>query len=342
MRAKSEKCLRLAITMGDPGGVGPELVACVLRELSVAGFQALVFGSAELLREAANLRQLELPPLVTVQQVEEAGAAEHPVVVVEAPEVGSEFVRGRAHPANGRAALRWIELATQAVLGGAADALVTAPISKDAIRAAGSPFPGHTEYLASLCGNAEVRMMLEGGGLRVVLETIHVPLADVPKLISREHLRRTLEIAHTWAQEYLTPTPRIGVCGLNPHAGENGHFGSEELEIIGPTVAEARDKGIAASDPLPADTAFYRALRGEFDLVVAMYHDQGLVAVKTLAFETGVNITLGLPIIRTSPDHGTAFDIAWQGRAQSSSMTAAVRRAIELAEQRRASRQKCG
>jgi 4-hydroxythreonine-4-phosphate dehydrogenase len=260
---------------------------------------------------------------------------EQTIVVIE-PEglPREEFVVGKINAANGRAAHACIVAAVNALLSGHADALCTAPIAKEAMFTAGFDFPGHTELLSRLCGNAPVRMMLEGGGLHVVLQTIHVPLASVPSLLNRESILETLNIINRWAKVYFGNHPKIAVCGLNPHAGEGGHFGSEETEIISPAIKSAISDGIKCSGPYPADTVFHRAIRGDFDIVLAMYHDQALIPVKTLDFDHGVNTTIGLPIIRTSPDHGTAFDIAGKGMAKETSMTSAVLRAAQLASER--------
>ncbi len=321
----------MAITMGDPGGIGPRLIARTLAKAPAAVREhTVVFGDPMTLEEAAALDDLRLT-IETFPSVEEwartrerqetrgsVRQGEHerakPAVAVVNPIAagGAEFARGQACATNGRAAVAWIEAGVQACLAGQTQALVTAPISKLAIHAAGSPWPGHTEMLAGLSGGCDVRMMLAGGGLRVVLETIHVALAKVPQLLTREHLTQTIAMTSDWSQRYLGKRARVAVCGLNPHAGEGGEFGREEIEILAPAIEDARRQGHDVSGPWPADTVFFRARRGEFDFVIAMYHDQGLVALKTVAFETGINVTLGLPFVRTSPDHGTAFDRAWE------------------------------
>ena len=330
----------IAVTLGDPGGIGPEIVAKALSRPDVGAVcRPLVIGDLALLRQAAARPTCSVcfapGPAGTAPAgiVSDAGA----VPVVELAEyAGREFEIGRVAAGNGAAARAWIVRAAQMALDRQVDAICTAPISKEAMFAAGFHFPGHTELLAELCGSSEVRMMLEGGGLHVVLQTIHVAISRVAGLLTQASIVRTLDICGTWADMYLAPGARIAVCGLNPHASEAGHFGDEEGRIIGPAIAEARVKGIAASGPYPADTVFHRALQGDFDLVVAMYHDQALIPVKTLAFDTGVNVTLGLPILRTSPDHGTAFDIAGRGIANESSMVSAILRAADLASTRRA------
>jgi 4-hydroxythreonine-4-phosphate dehydrogenase len=223
-----------------------------------------------------------------------------------------------------------VEKATEAALGGEVDGIVTAPISKDAIRRAGSPFPGHTEMLASLTGTKRFAMMLVGGGLRVSLATIHIPLAEVPASLSAARIGRVIDLTWEALPGLGAAGGTIAVCALNPHAGEAGIMGDEDRRIVAPAVRSAARRKIRVSGPYPADTVFYRACRGEFAAVVAMYHDQGLIPVKTLAFDTGVNVTLGLPIVRTSVDHGTAYDIAWRGEARPESLLAAIRTASGL------------
>jgi 4-hydroxythreonine-4-phosphate dehydrogenase len=327
---------RIAITMGDPGGIGPRVIARALANaFARRNIEIVIFGHAETLQAAAELEGVRLP-VVKVASVDEYDSMvcgepiERMLGIVEviAPDDG-KFARGAVDAANGRAALTWIEAAVRSCLAGKTHALVTGPISKEAIRLAGSDFPGHTELLAAMSGNCEVRMMLTGGHLNVVLETVHMALANVARNIERGHLVRSLEIINSWSERTVGALPRIGVCGLNPHAGEHGQFGREELEVIAPAVAEARGRGLNVSGPWPADTIFHRARNGEFDFVLAMYHDQGLVALKTVAFDTGVNVTLGLPFVRTSPDHGTAFDRAWVPSAPVSSRS--FEQAVRLA-----------
>lgn len=316
--------------MGDPGGIGAEVLvkAAARREVQAAA-RLLVLGSRELLEREAKAAGVTL----TVEEVltaDEANQLSPGHIAVLKDITGETFTHGLVSAENGIAAHRWITLGVELVRSGDAAALCTAPISKEAMYRAGFHFPGHTELLAELCGGAEVRMMLEAGGIHAVLQTIHVALTEVPQLINRGSILRTLEIMHAWGKTYQSKSPRIAVCGLNPHAGENGHFGREEIDVIRPAVEEAAVSGINAMGPYPADTIFWRARQGEFDLVLAMYHDQALIPVKTLDFHGGVNVTIGLPIIRTSPDHGTAFEIAGQGIANESSMVAALLRAAEL------------
>lgn len=306
---------RIAVSLGDPGGIGPEIAlrAAVHPTITKVAHPILV-GAKAVLQRAARITGISIDGLQLIQPPHTAASEEaYPIGVICA--------------ANGAAAYAAVCAACDLVLAGEADALCTGPISKEAIHKAGYDFPGHTELLAERCGNAPVRMMLEGGGVRVVLQTIHVPLATVSSLLTTGAILETLQMCHEWGTRYLGKTPAIAVCGFNPHAGENGKFGTEEQLIIGPAVALAQAQAIRADGPLPADTVFHRQIQDEFDIVLAMYHDQGLVAVKTVGFHEGVNLTIGLPFVRTSPDHGTAFALAGTGTAAAHSMVSAMRKA---------------
>jgi 4-hydroxythreonine-4-phosphate dehydrogenase len=281
---------RIAITEGDPAGIGPEIAQ----------------------RAAADPRVLELCEPVLY------GA-------------GAHFPPGMLSAEAGRAAYDAIVRATGDAQRGVVGAVATAPINKEAFRLAGLPWSGHTDLLAHLTGAAHVAMMFYSDELRVVLATVHVALADVPRLLTRDVLEQTIELAARELPRYGFAAPRLAVAGLNPHAGEHGLFGVEERTVIEPAVACCRAKGVDVSGPFPADTLFVRARRGEFDAVVACYHDQGLIPVKLVAFGRAVNVTLGLPIVRTSVDHGTAFDIAGKGVADPESMVTAVLLAARLA-----------
>jgi 4-hydroxythreonine-4-phosphate dehydrogenase len=248
----------------------------------------------------------------------------------------SEIPLGAPSAAGGEASVRFILAAVEAARQGRIDAIVTGPISKEAVRRAGYPWPGHTELLAEKLGAAQVAMMFAGGPLRVVLATIHMALVEAIHALSTERILLAMRLASAGLRRHFgVPVPRLGVCGLNPHAGEAGQFGYEEREIIEPAIEQAQAEGLCAFGPLPPDTAFYQAMKGKFDVVVAMYHDQGLIPVKTVAFEDSVNVTLGLPVIRTSVDHGTAYDIAGRGVASPRSMKAAIRMAVEMVEHSR-------
>jgi len=324
----------LAITMGDPAGIGPEIVVKALASHRLCAVcRPVVFGRLPVMEAAASAHGSRIGFVPVGATIPTATRARCPLI-----ETGPEQDRippvGRVSPAGGRAAIEAVTLAICHALDRRVDAIVTAPISKEAIRAAGSPFPGHTELFAAFTGAKRHAMMLVGGPLRVSLATIHVPLAQVPSLITARGVREVIELTWEAVRRFGLRQPKLAVCGLNPHAGEAGIMGDEERRVIAPAVRAMAKKGIPVSGPYPADTIFYRAARGEFAAVVAMYHDQGLGPLKTLAFDTGVNLTLGLPIIRTSVDHGTAFDIAGKGVARPVSLLAAVELAATMAKNR--------
>jgi len=283
---------RVAITVGDPAGIGPEVAA----------------------KAAADPRVL---------------AVCEPVVY--APPSESTFTPGVLSGDAGRAAHDVIVRAASDAMDGTVQAIATAPINKEALRLGGLPWSGHTDLLAHLTGAKRVAMMFYSERLIVVLATVHIPLADVPAALTEERLQATIALTAEWLPRFTKVPPRIAVAGLNPHAGEHGLFGAEEARAIAPAIAACRARGIDVSGPHPPDTVFVRATRGEFDVVVACYHDQGLIPVKLIAFGQAVNVTLGLPIVRTSVDHGTAFDIAGKGIADPESMIAAVLLAARLA-----------
>jgi 4-hydroxythreonine-4-phosphate dehydrogenase len=335
----------LILTMGDPAGIGPEIVmkaACerpeLMAQLVVAGDVSSLRRALQILRGVANLGPslpmlAEIPEIAALDQVPPGC-----LPVIQACEPLGPVALGSISAQAGRAAADCIRVAARAVLSGQARAMVTAPIHKEAFGAAGLPFPGHTEYLQALAAEytgvgldqMPVRMMLSCPGLRTVLVSIHVSLRDAIAAVTQEQVLQTLRITATHFARCGMPDARIAVAGLNPHAGEGGLFGREEVEIIAPAIAQARHEGLCADGPLAPDTVFMRARQGEFDVVVAMYHDQGLIPVKLLGLEHGVNTTLGLPLVRTSPDHGTAFDLAGTGRASASSLLAALDAAIEM------------
>jgi 4-hydroxythreonine-4-phosphate dehydrogenase len=321
--------------MGDPAGVGPEIVVKALRNRKVRSVcRAVVIGRPEVLDAAS--RSLGSPHRFEPASDPSRKTAAGTSLLVEAGRFLTDLSYGRPRAAGGRAAVAAIERAAELALAGGIDGIVTAPISKEAIRRGGSPFAGHTEMLASLTGAEDCAMMLVGGGLRVSLATIHIPLREVPRRLKTAGIRRVIELTWQALGDFGVGDAGIAVCGLNPHAGEAGIMGEEDRRLIAPAVRAAARKGIPVSGPWPADTIFYRAARGEFGAVVAMYHDQGLTPLKTLAFDTGVNLTLGLPIIRTSVDHGTAYDIAGKGVASPSSLVAAIEIAAGMARRRAA------
>jgi 4-phospho-D-threonate 3-dehydrogenase / 4-phospho-D-erythronate 3-dehydrogenase len=325
----------IAITMGDPASVGPEVVMRSLAHDEVyASCRPLVVGDTRRLRKAGGIVKSRL----AVHSVSAASPAlfePGTVDVVDLDLVPDELPFGAVSAVAGEAAYRFIERACALVMAGEADAICTAPISKEALHAAGHHYPGHTELLAHLTGTPEVSMMLTAPNLRVIHVTTHVGLIDAVELIEPGLVERTIARGHATLVKAGLADPRIGVCAINPHAGENGLFGrGEEATKIAPAIAACRAKGWSVEGPLPADTLFFRAGRGDFDLVVAMYHDQGHGPVKVLGIEAGVNITVGLPVVRTSVDHGTAFDIAGTGAADERSLLEALRQAVELAPPR--------
>lgn len=320
----------IGITMGDPAGIGPEIVARLFAQGQPP--RALVIGDAGALRRALGIvgARLVLRP-VTVAA--DATFAPGGIDLIEASALPEDLPFGRIDARAGAASFAYVERGIAEALAGRISALVTAPISKAAWHAAGIDFPGHTELLAARAGVAEYAMMLANDELRVVLVSIHVPLAEAVRMVTPAAERRAIRLAAAAARRFGIAAPRVAVAGLNPHAGEEGQFGTEDRDIIAPAVAEARAEGIDASGPWPGDTVFARARKGAFDVVVAQYHDQGLIPVKYLGLDQGVNVTLGLPFVRTSPDHGTAFDIAGTGRASDASLRAAVRMAEGMAGQ---------
>ncbi len=320
----------IGITMGDPAGIGPEIVA----RLCAAGLPrpCLVYGDAAALRRAAALVGADLAVRAVAEPAEALAAPPGTVPVMQVGTVPEDLPMGRVSAAAGAAAYAYVVRAIDDAAAGRIAAIVTAPINKDALRAAGIRYPGHTEILADRTGTTDFAMMLANDELRVVLVSIHLSLAEAVRAVTPASELRAIRLAHRATRAFGIASPRVAVAGLNPHAGENGLFGREDLDVIAPAVALARAEGIDASGPWPGDTVFMRARRGAFDVVVAQYHDQGLIPVKYLGIDHGVNITVGLPFVRTSVDHGTAFDIAGTGTADHASLAAALRQASAMAE----------
>jgi 4-hydroxythreonine-4-phosphate dehydrogenase len=336
---------RIAITLGDPAGIGPEVVVRAWMDPLVHKFcRPLVVGHPDMVRRAVRL-------VGSTARVDEIAAPDQaqpvPDLIPCLRSGGDEVLAvmsGRVDARGGQAAYDALVAAARAALAGEIDALVTAPLNKKALWEAGHKYPGHTELLAELCGVDDFAMMLYLGagrelrsphGLAIVHVTLHAALADAITALSEEAIvAKARLVAHTMGVLKGSP-PRLGICALNPHAGEDGLFGDEERTIIRPAVERARSEGLDVAGPLPADTLMAQAREGEFDAVVAMYHDQGHIAIKLLAMHRAVNVTLGLPIVRTSVAHGTAFDLAWQGRAESGGMVEAVRVAALLSAKRR-------
>lgn len=315
----------LIVTMGDPSGIGPEIVVKALAQET----GCLVAGSLPVIQRAARdfAPELAVKPVASVEEF----SGQSGVIEVLETSVDTEFPLGQVSAASGQAAFDAIKAAIDLAKSGQAAGVVTAPIHKEALSAAGIKFPGHTEMLAEFGGADQVAMMLANEDIRTVLVTIHCSLSEAIKRGDHAAQMSAMRLAHEGCQALGIQAPRVAVAGLNPHAGEGGLFGREEIEIIAPAIEAARAEGIDASGPWPGDTVFMAARNGKFDVVVAQYHDQGLIPVKYLGVEKGVNITLGLPFVRTSPDHGTAFDIAGQGIADATSLSTAIGYARQLA-----------
>jgi 4-hydroxythreonine-4-phosphate dehydrogenase len=311
---------RIAISTGDPAGVGPEIALKALQDPSLgASAEWLLVGDGAALRAAGRVTGIDPATL--------------PCTIVETGSLPADHAPafGELRAEYGLAAIACVKRAVELCMHGAADAMVTAPLNKEAVTLSGMPFSGHTEYIAELTGASDSRMLLVSEKLATVHVSTHIPLEKACRLDSGRILR-TIELGHAALTLMRQRPPRVAVCGLNPHAGEHGLFGTQDAKCIAPAIAEARDRGIHCSGPHPADTIFVRALRGEFDLIVAMYHDQGHIPMKLIDFEGTVNVSLGMPIVRTSVDHGTAFDIAGRNRADAGNMKAAMRLAVKMAE----------
>ena len=320
---------RLALTPGEPAGVGPELCVRIAQRDWPAGLVA--FADPDLLHAAAARLDLPLELIAHDPGAPPAAQAAGSLGIAPLP-LAAPVTPGHLDPANAGYVLDTLRAATMACLAGEVAGLVTGPVHKGVINDAGVAFTGHTEFLAELTGGYPV-MMLACPGLRVALATTHLPLAEVPRALDAATLERVLRIlAHDLATRFGRARPRVLVCGLNPHAGEGGHLGREEIEVIAPVLARLRDEGLDLVGPLPADTAFTPPMIEGADAVLAMYHDQGLPVLKHLGFGRAVNITLGLPIVRTSVDHGTALDLAGSGTADPGSLVAALETALELSQ----------
>jgi len=322
---------KLAITMGDPGGVGPEIIVRALNSPEVRNYCApIVIGDASIMEEALNLLKLNLQ-LRLIKSPEESKPTSRDRFI-ELIDMGmiKKFRKNKPTAEGGKACVSYIKKAVEVAVKKQVDGIVTAPISKEALKIAGFKWPGHTEMLADLTNTRDYAMMLMGGNLRVILVTMHTALRNVPALITEKRILKTIRLAKKACDMLKIKKPRIAVAALNPHAGEAGMFGDEEKKKIIPAIREAVKERIPVSGPYPPDTIFYKAYKGEVDVIVCMYHDQGLIPLKMIAFDQGVNTTIGLPFVRTSPDHGTAYDIAWKGIADPTSMIEAIKLASIL------------
>jgi 4-hydroxythreonine-4-phosphate dehydrogenase len=316
----------VAVTMGDPVGIGPEIIPQALCDPRVVNCcQAVVYGDAARLQAGALLNAIDLS-IEEVASIHEARRSGQRLAVINPhPMDARDLVWGKPSPASGMAMAAYLHAAIDDALAGHISAIATGPINKQALKMANIHFNGHTEILAQKTGTRDYAMMLAGGRLKVVLATIHIPLQQVPRALSVGGIATIIRLTdQALKSRFGLAEPRIAVAGLNPHAGESGLFGDEEKRVISPAIATSTAQGIRVTGPHPPDTVFYRAFQGDFDAVVAMYHDQGLGPFKMIHFDDGVNTTLGLPIIRTSVDHGTAYDIAGTGTASCQSMVAAI------------------
>jgi len=316
----NKKLPKIGITMGDPNGIGPEVIVKSLACSELTSLcEPVIFGSKEIIDHAKDLTGLLVE--TKIQDIREFKL--------------EDIKPGEVDKKSGKASLEYIKNSVEFALENRIDAIVTAPINKESTHLAGSDYPGHTEMLSKLTKTKNFAMMFDCGKLRVTLVTIHIPLSDVPGTIDKDKILNSIQLTNEYLIKYYKIfAPKIAVCGLNPHASESGAFGNEERETIIPAIENAKDEGIDVEGPMPADTLFYYAQQGRWDGIIAMYHDQGLIPFKMLFFEVGVNVTLGLPIIRTSPDHGTAFDIAWKGIANPSSLLSAIKHAVFMANNR--------
>ncbi|HTN42581.1 MAG TPA: 4-hydroxythreonine-4-phosphate dehydrogenase PdxA [Nitrospiria bacterium] len=334
----------IAITMGDPAGIGPEIIVKTLSKPLVNRIERIarpvVVGDRGVLERVAR-RLKSSCKIRTLLDLESIPLPRKVLSVIDLNKMDlSAFAAGRPTAAGGQAAVEAIRQAVQLALARRVAGIVTAPISKEGLQAAGYPFPGHTELLAELCGAKEVGMLMvspprfkKDPGLRILLATTHVALRNLPDRLTRECVRTAIRLAHEAARRYFgLRRPRMAVAALNPHAGEGGLFGHEEAEIIRPVVEQARRQGIPVSGPFPADSLIRQAFDGKYDILVAMYHDQALIPIKLLGFGRAVNVTVGLPFVRTSPDHGTAYDIAGKGIADPGSLIEAIRLAVAFSK----------
>lgn len=324
----------LGLTVGDPAGIGPEIILMAARDPRVDVARLLAIGSLEALRSATEV----VPDAPALHEVAHPREARFEPGVLDVLTVPSDVAVpcGQLSAEAGKIAFEGVERAVALALAGDIDAIVTAPLNKEAIALAGHLYPGHTEILAELTGTRDFAMMLTAQKLRVVHVTTHVGIREMLERVTTERVLTTIRLADRALRDMGIETPSVGVAGLNPHAGEGGLFGDEEARVITPAIEAARSENIDATGPWPADTLFGRSVAGDFDVAIAMFHDQGHIAVKVLGFETGVNATIGLPIVRTSVDHGTAFDIAGTGRAGHDSLVEAITVGAAMAQARAA------
>ncbi len=322
----------IAVTMGDPAGIGPEIIIKALAEGELSGTQAVVVGCAATLRRILALGVTPAAELRIIDNVSQAHFAPGVINVLDEPLANPDaLIPGKVQKEAGDLAYRCVKRATELAMAGEVHAIATAPLNKEALHSAGHIYPGHTELLAKLTDSRDYAMVLYTDKLKVIHVSTHIALRKFLDTLSHERVETVIQMADTFLRRVGYDNPRIAVAGVNPHAGENGLFGDEEIKIVGPSVEKMKAKGINVTGPCPPDTVFLQTYEGMYDMVVAMYHDQGHIPLKLMGFYDGVNITAGLPFIRTSADHGTAFDIAWTGKAKSESMAISIQLAVQLA-----------
>ncbi|WP_336285280.1 D-threonate 4-phosphate dehydrogenase [Citrobacter arsenatis] len=321
----------IAVTMGDPAGIGPEIILKSLAEGELSGAPVIVVGCAQTLRRIQSLNVTPPAELRVIDNVAQAQFAAGVINVIDEPLADPASLEpGVVQAQAGDLAYRCIKRATALALSGEVKAIATAPLNKEALHMAGHHYPGHTELLAQLTNSKDYAMVLYTDQLKVIHVTTHIALRKFLDTLSEQRVKTVIQVAHDFLRRVGYENPRIAVAGVNPHAGENGLFGDEEITIVGPAVQAMQAKGLNVTGPCPPDTVFMQCHEGMYDMVVAMYHDQGHIPLKLLGFYDGVNITAGLPFIRTSADHGTAFDIAWTGKAKSESMAVSIQLAMQI------------
>jgi len=322
----------VAVTMGDPAGIGPEIIIKSLAGGELSGAKVVVIGCLLTLKRIQALAITPPSELNLINRVSEARFMPGVINVIDEPlKDPASLAPGKVQAQAGDLAYRCVKRAAELALAGEVHAIATAPLNKEALHAAGHLYPGHTELLAKLTNSRDYAMVLYTDKLKVIHVTTHIALRKFLDTLSRSRIETVIGMADTFLRRVGYTQPRIAVAGVNPHAGENGLFGDEEITTVAPAIAAMKAQGIAVSGPCPPDTVFLQCQEGQYDMVVAMYHDQGHIPLKLLGFYDGVNITAGLPFIRTSADHGTAFDIAWTGKAKSESMTISIKLAMQLA-----------
>jgi len=322
----------IAVTMGDPAGIGPEIIIKALAEGELSGTPAVVVGCAATFRRILALGVTPAAELRIIDEVSQAHFAPGVINVIDEPLADPQaLVPGKVQKEAGDLAYRCVKRATELAMAGHVHAIATAPLNKEALYSAGHIYPGHTELLAKLTHSRDYAMVLYTDKLKVIHVSTHIALRKFLDTLNHERVETVIQMADTFLRRVGYENPRIAVAGVNPHAGENGLFGDEEIKIVGPSVEKMKAKGINVAGPCPPDTVFLQTYEGMYDMVVAMYHDQGHIPLKLMGFYDGANITAGLPFIRTSADHGTAFDIAWTGKAKSESMAISIQLAVQLA-----------